>query len=74
MVIAQTCVRAVATVWTDIHPVAKYCVDIYPLSRYFVDIYPLSILCGQGTYVRLVGIVWTYVCSVTTERADFASY
>ena len=57
MVIAQTHVQAVAIV----HYSYAYYVDIGPLSRYYM-----------WTCVHSVGTVWTYVCTVTTVRTDFA--
>ena len=77
MVIAQAHVQAVATVhysyayYVDIGPLRRYYVDMCPLSRYSVDMCPFS-----RYYVDMcpfiISTVWTYVCTVTTVRTDFA--
>ena len=44
-------------------PLGRYCVDMCPLSNYYVGMCLLS-----------TGTVWTYVCTVTTLRTDFACF
>ena len=59
----QTCVHAVATVWTDVGSVDLYCVDICPLSRYYVDMGPPSLQCVD---------LCPLSSSVFTTQTDFA--
>ena len=61
MVIVQTCVHEIATVWTDVG--SRYYVDICPPSRYSVDMCPPSWYCVD---------LCPLSSSVTTKRTNFA--
>ena len=65
MIIAQTCVRAVATVWTDICSVGT----AWPLNRYYVDMCRL-VGTVYGHNVHAVTIVCRHILLVPSSLPD----